>query len=676
MAKPDQTTKQFVDSLFTFEGGVNTYPSPLLLAKNQLASGLNTTVRKDFVTQRSVLRKITLDSTSQSLLNGAFSGGVYQGGCYFQPDSGPEGIACAIAGRLFQIFPNDDQRTATAREITGFSAATTPQTNDQAWLWQAELWVIWQDGINNPVILNTNAGTAARSAYGTLAKFLTNTTAAFTAPSPGQTTTTAGGIPVTSTANMNVGDVVYFLNFGNMVIAQVVDGTHAQFTNVNVRGGNQIPNTAQLTWQHVSALGLPPGRMGEYGEGRNWFSLVDGRQFVASDIVGGSSGTQAFNYRDAILNITENGFLAGGGNFIVPGAGQRITAFRFTATLDSSLGQGPLEVFTENTVFSCQAPFDRLTWQDVTNPILTESLINNGAMGHNSTINVNGDLTFRSVDGFRSLILARRDIDVWGNVPISREVQSLLDSDNQTLLNWGSSIVFDNRLLNTATPVRLDQGVVHQAIIPINLDPLSSLRGKQPSVYDSERWTALNVFQLFVGSFATVTRAFALSWNTVTGDFELYEILRTSDTTYLDNDITRIVWSFSTASMFRESERVYKQLIDGEFYIDQLEGQFDYQVWYKPDQYPCYVPWFGGSECQTQPTSGTKPGFRPRLGLGEPSMTPCDPVNNRPLREGYTFQFKFIMTGKARFLGARFKAAQADEPEFSSPQCVNNICQT
>jgi hypothetical protein len=312
----------------------------------------------------------------------------------------------------------------------------------------------------------------------------------------------------------------------------------------------------------------------------------------------------------------------------------------------------------------------------VTNPILTESLINNGGTGQNSTINVNGDLTFRSIDGLRSLILARRDIDVWGNVPISREVQSLFDSDNQTLLNWGSAIVFDNRLLQTATPVQLPQGVVHQALVPINLDPLSSLRGKQPSVYDAEQWTALNVFQLFVGSFSGLTRAFALSWNTVTNNVELYEVLRTSDTTYLDNDITRIVWSFNTASMFRETKHQYKRLIDGEFYIDNLEGTLDYQVWWKPDQYPCFQPWFGGTECQTQPNKGVKPGFRPRIGLGMPSPSACDPVNNRPLAEGYTYQFRFIMTGKARFLGARFKAVAADEPEYARPNCVSTICPT
>lgn len=625
------------------------------------------------MTQRSVLRQIQFDPASQTLLNSAISGGVYQGGCYFKPDSGPEGIVNAIAGRLISIFPNQDQRTASATEITGYSAAAHAQTSGQAWLWQSELWIIWQDGINNPVFYNTDAQTAIRSTFGTPVNYSTNVTnvGGFTIQAPGTPTT---GVTVTSNANMSVGDTLYLLNFGNVTVLNVSgDGVTIDIMNINIRTGSLIPNTGGVNWSAVSSNQLSPGRMGAYGLGRNWFSLVDGIHFVASDIVGGSSGTQALNFRDAVLNITENAFLAGGGNFVVPGPGEQITAFTFPTTLDQSLGQGPLQVSTRDLTFSCQTPTDRLSWQDVNNPILTVS-DNNGATGPNSTIPVNGDMVFRSIDGLRSLILARRDIDVWGNVPISREIQSLLDSDNETLLEWGSAIVFDNRLLVTATPSQISQGVIHQAIVPVNLDPLSSLRGKQPSVYDSERWTGLNVFQLFVGVFAGLTRGFAVCWNTVTNNVELYEILRTSDASYMDNDVTRITWSFSTASMFRESSHAYKTLIDGEIYVDEVQGQFDYQVWWKPDQYPCFVPWFGSTECQQQPSTSLRPGFRPRLGLGEPSPTPCDPVNNRPLREGYTYQFKFIMTGKARFLGARFKAVRTDEPEFAPPQCVNTLC--
>ena len=61
-------------------------------------------------------------------------------------------------------------------------------------------------------------------------------------------------------------------------------------------------------------------------------------------------------------------------------------------------------------------------------------------LNQNGTVLANGDALFRSVDGLRSLILARRDFDTWGNVPQSREVQPTLDADNSSLLNWEAPV--------------------------------------------------------------------------------------------------------------------------------------------------------------------------------------------------------------------------------------------
>ena len=145
---------------------------------------------------------------------------------------------------------------------------------------------------------------------------------------------------------------------------------------------------------------LPAGRMGTYGMGRNWLSLVDGISYIAGDIVGGGSGTPANNFRDAVLKITENDFLAGGGTFRLPGSGDIITSIRFTANLDASLGQGALQIGTQFSFFSNNAPVDRTTWETLTNPIQSESLIDRGSLAQNSTILVNSDLFFRSPDGY------------------------------------------------------------------------------------------------------------------------------------------------------------------------------------------------------------------------------------------------------------------------------------
>lgn len=710
-------------------GGVNGYLPPLILPKTQLAQALNTTCRGDYVSQRSVFRKIYLDPLSQSILDNAVNLGEFQAACYFKPDFGQEGIAVVAGGRLMSIFPDPQVSSARVVAIDSYfgpawvngnnytknsivsyigtdgikrdyavyteayaptvAVSVIPPPDDtgnwqqlnlpsgENWLWQGEMFVFWNDGASNPVFYNVNTGTASRSTYGTiLTRKKTNITTAFTINAPGTPTT---GVKVTDNTNMAVNDTLWITDFGNVVVLRVdADTVTIDVNNVNIRTGSKIPTSASyktgvetVFWNKLTSNQLPPGRMGVNGMGRNWFSGVDGKTFYASDISGGSSGTAANDFRDAILSITENAFLNGGGFFTVPGAIGAITAMRFVSNLDQSLGQGPLQVFTRFSAFSCQAPVDRTQWQNLNNPILTESIKGYGATGQDSTINVNSDLLFRSPIGFSSQILARRDFDTWGNVPISTEVSKVTDADDQTLLNFGSAINFDNRVYFTANPIRIDRGVIHKVIVPLNLDPVSSLRGKAPSIYDSERWTGLNVLKLITGSFENRERAFAITWNAVDSQVELYEILPSNDTSIMDNDITRVVWKFGTASLFRDSERVFKRLVDGEIFVDDLEGQVDFQVWWRPDQYPCFQPWLAWSECQKIPLNAHAPSFRPRMGHGPPPMKACDNVNNRQLVYGYTFDLMYIITGKCRFLGGRYKAVEADEPEFATPNCVN-----
>lgn len=432
-------------------------------------------------------------------------------------------------------------------------------------------------------------------------------------------------------------------------------------TTIVVKNLTDSPTTSRSSGLNLLTLGeLPIGRMGAYGRGRNWMCLIDGLSFIASDIVGGSSGTTAYNFKDAPLKITENSYLNGGGVFVVPSSGEEIRAMTFTATLDVSLGQGPLQVLTSVNAFSCDTPVDRAVWQSVTNPILTESLISNGAQGQDSTITVNSDLVFRSVDGIRSLVLARRDFETWGNVPQSREVQPTLDADNPSLLPFGSAVAFDNRNIITSAPSQSSQGVYHSSFVVMNLDPISSLRGKAPSVYDGV-WTGLNTLKLIKGRFSGVERLFAFHVNTDESKIELYEILNSSSSVG-----DGIEWTLESATLFEESnpaKKMFLRLMDGEIYVDQLSGTVEFKAFYKPNQWPDWVPWHSW----TVNAGPDDPAYRPRMGLGEPSPDPCDNVNNMPLREGHDFQFKLTITGQCRFRGARFKAFTAPQPAFAPP---------
>jgi hypothetical protein len=461
------------------------------------------------------------------------------------------------------------------------------------------------------------------------------------------------------------GQVVYIGTNGQYAITAVPppppSGTSITVLNVNDTTADGTDTFAAST-EINSVPELPPGRMGAYGLGQNWVCLVDGLSFICSDISRGPSGTQANSFRDAVLKTVDLTFR--GGNFSIPGAGNVITALTFTANLDLSLGQGSLQVGTPAFMASCLAPINFADPPD-NGPILTFSLIGTGPLAQNSTVRVNSDVYFRSVTGLGSLIQARRDFDTPGNTPISEEMVRVLNLDDQKLLPYGSSIVFDNRFLTTVSPQASSQGVIHAGLLAQNLDPVSGMRGKQPPVYDG-LWTGINVLQLLVGVFAGTERAFAFTFNVALSKIELYELLPTGDQ-HFDNGSVPIVWSFETASLFLEGKppETMISLRDGEFAVSDVIGPVRFEVFYKADQ-GCWTPWHAFTICSE--VDG-EPQYFPRLGLGEPSSQLCDPILNTPLRDGFSFQFKFVITGHCRFLRARFAAVTLPITKFATPKC-------
>lgn len=664
--------KSIVDGFTTFSDGMNSGISPLLLPKTQLAYAFNGTMRGTFFKPRPPFRKIKLSFPSQTVQTAATKA-LFQGASYYKPDLGNESLRTAVAGRLFQLTP-DDLGNAVVTEIA--LPAAMDATAPQAWLWQTEKWTIYQDGTNKPMFIDET--TATQSNYGQVNSFNTTITTLNQIPAVGSTVTLIVG----ATANMVVGDVLTIANAGQFLVQSITDGTTVVLVNQSAGPvGKTMPANSAITWQHTGAQ-LPPGRMGAYGLGRNWFSLVDGKQFVASDLVGGSSGTLANNFRDAVLSITENTYLVGGGNFAVPGQVGDIRAMLFQSVLDKSLGQGALQVVTPNNVFTCNAPVDRTTWQSLQNPILTESLIGSGGLGQNSTIQINSDTIFRSADGIRSIQISTRDFESsWANVPISREVSRLLDQDNVELLQYGSAIFFDNRLLMTASPQAHDFGVYHQALVSLNNDPISTLRGKAPPIYDGV-WAGLNVLQLVRGYFGGVDRAFAFTLDVIDNEIQLYELLPSRTTQIadtIDGNAFSIVSYFESPVLFYEQKGKspfdYMRLEDGELFIDKLQGRVGFTVEYRPDQYSCWRPWIKFSVCAKQvnpsdaSTANNQPAYQSRLGLGQPPAKDCDPYSGRPFREGYWFQVRIVMQGYCEFIGARFKGTTLPQPQYSKPIC-------
>lgn len=685
------TSSTVVDYLFSFEDGMNAGFSPLLLPKTQLAWGSNLTNRGTLIKPRPPRRILTLVFPNLDVQN-AVTKGLWQGRTYYKPDAGLETLVASISGRLYQFTPVGT--TATVADVTGGN----PQSPTAliCWLIQAENYVLWNDGINLPVFFNGTTTARSNGTPVTPAPVITSATFVIPSGYNHNAVPPPAAIAVTLASNFigANGDTIVvnggstFAIPGNIVAGAGTPNITISLNIINVSPPHDIPIQAGASitdTQNITVRQFPVGRNWAYGRGRVWMALANAKDYIAGDIVGGPSGTKALNFRDSILNVTENDFLAGGGTFTIPGSIGDIKAMIFTAQTDTSLGQGPLMIFTPTHVFSNNAPVDRLTWQSLTNPIQTEAAIGNGGLGQDSTYLVNSDTAYRAVDGIRSLILSTQDFNTWIRSPISHEVERVLSRDNQALLVFGSGVFFDNRTLMTASPISTPQGVYHSALVALNTDLITTVREKKPPAYDGV-WPGMNLFSHVTGEFSSVQRCYQFVYNTVLATLEIWELMPSSagdpDNQSLipiigDNGTQAIEWWFESPTLFREtdvSRRTFKRLVNGEIIVDKLVGRVDFQAFYRPDQWPCWIPWLNWSECAVQntgvPPDNNKPGFKPRMGLGTPSMNVCDPFTNRPFPLGYSFQFKLVITGQCEFIGAKFKATTEPEPEFSPPACV------
>ena len=417
------------------------------------------------------------------------------------------------------------------------------------------------------------------------------------------------------------------------------------------------------------------GRMMAYVNGRIWYALQNGFSFRATDIVYGD-GTRA-----SVLKETENTFLNSGGDFAVPSDSGGITAMGIPGNPDTSLGQGPLLIFTPKYVFSINAPVDRDVWKNLNYPIQAISLLTNGALGSRSAITVNGDVFYRAVDGVRSFIIARRSFNDWGNTPISNEVLNITENDQTNLLWASSAVVFDNRLLMTAQPRYNSEGVIHKALLVLDFDLITSMRKKFPPAW-AGIWTGLDVLQVLKSENAYGDRCFALARG-ADGSIQFWEISKAekSDKS-VASDKKKIEWLIQTRGYNFEIPFGLKRLDSGDIFIDELDGEdsldgqtnyvdrkVSFNVKYRPDQYPGWIDWANWSECATTDQCGSlcptlknfQPQYRPKMRLPTPEDTSCNSTISTPTRNLYEVQMELAMRGFCRIKSVRVHAYDVQE---------------
>lgn len=417
---------------------------------------------------------------------------------------------------------------------------------------------------------------------------------------------------------------------------------------------------------------LPVGKQMEYNNGRLAVALPDGLSFVMGDLAYSRTGST-----EDILGFTENLFIDGGGAFVMPSNAGKITAMKTVAIMDTTLGQGPLQIFGSEASASFNAPFDRTQWQNLSSAIASVSTIAPGPTSQESTTSVNGDLWYRASDGVRSFMVARRDHGTWVNTPLSHEVERFLDRDDPNLLDFASSVDFDNRLLCTVSPYRattegVEYGVAWRGIVALDFKPVSSMFERGQPVWEGA-WNGLQILQILKVKCFKTDRCFLFTLNS-SNEIELWELSKEDD---FDEGATEITWTIETSALgFPDQSESLKALARTEQWFTQINGNLSWSVDYRPDAFWGWLSLDSGSVCATTgmcdgpvcgPPQSPRLQYRPRKITAGPDLS-CEECANKLYRNGFEFQFRLTMTGSASL--RRFRAAAFDVPENTTGGCL------
>lgn len=400
---------------------------------------------------------------------------------------------------------------------------------------------------------------------------------------------------------------------------------------------------------------------------RLWYA--QGRTYSAGDIVGGPSGTLAYGFRDAILNVTENPLVVGGDGFTVPANAGNIRFLGYNAVMDAANGEGRLIISTRKKVFSLQVPITRNDWINASStnkPLQTVLQDHNGWVNDRSVVAVNGDLYGQSLEpSIRSLLTATRLFNQPGNISISKNEQRVWAVEDRALQKFASGIFFDNRLLQTVLPKQTPQGVIHQAIIPLDFVPISGFNEQQPPSWEGV-YEGLQFLQLFTGDFGGRERAFAIVVSEKDSSIQLWELtdFGLTDTNETgENRITSVIELPSFTCHEYGAENKLKRLIAGELWLDQMFGEIIFRVEYRPDGEACWNTWSEFKKCFARnqnedslatpsdyPAGTYGQGYAETVTIGEPPEVSTQ-TRVRPCNIGYQFQVRLTIRGTARLRG-------------------------
>lgn len=596
-----------VDGQVDWSGGMDSNMSPQLLSSDTVSRAINVTFRSGKVSNRPGFTQLALaDGTSPGL--NAFSSGYYQGGMIYSETRATvdSSLICVCDGYVFKINlstgATDRLYPRTSAGIDNTSHRLDPVA--RCYFTRAEKYMVIQDSVSTPLIFDGDylyeSGIGPSLSAGAISQIHNVGSGSIMAYGQGR-------LFVTNVARTKIyaGDLVYGGSTSQIAITSgVYASPYYRFTTSSNHGlaigdviavsGHSSNQTLNGTW---SVKAVPSTTTFDIDFGVSTATGTGG--FITKANLGSDSD---------LLRFTEMTYLNEGGALQPATFLGKITGLQFLPMQDTATGLGDLLVMCERGIVSLSVSVPRNSWKS-TSGFQRIVLTDVGCVGHTSVCSTNGDVFFRAFDGLRTYRNARAEIGLYGQVPISTEMEYIFNSDSQNYLDYVSSITFDNRLLVTCTP-KIDYAnstysttgklrpVTFGGIVALDFTSVTGIGAHRTPAYDGV-WTGLDVVQLHTGLIAGKPKAFAVNLDyTNSGLLGVWEITRFNENDQTSDGTASPIRSIvETRALSCGTPLEQKKLIRADMWISGIEGNVDFEVYWRPDEYPCWRPWHTFTRC-------------------------------------------------------------------------------
>jgi hypothetical protein len=389
------------------------------------------------------------------------------------------------------------------------------------------------------------------------------------------------------------------------------------------------------------------------------------------------------------LEVTENPLVLGGDGFTVPDGAGNLRGIAHSIQINATNSQGTIYPFARKAIYAQLVPITRDNWIAATNsnqPQQTIAQLSNGSVNDRSIVAINGDLYYQTFQpGISSLVLATRYFDQPGNIELSAAENRVLQFTDRSLLSYATGTFADNRLLQSNLPIQLPQGVIHQAVIPLDFLPVSTFGSTFQPAWEGH-YEGLQVLQMLTGDFGGAERSFLITVSAIDtpaapkGSIQLFEQVQDQKTDVNANGESRITWQMESPAFTFGAEFDLKKLVGGELWIDRLFGEVEFTLDYRADGQSCWNPWHKWQKCSARnssedvvnpisyPLTEYGESYRQVMSLPKPPET-CATESGRPSTVAFQFQIRLTIKGFCRLRGFQLFAEPVKRSIYSQMTC-------